>query len=95
MKYYNTLNTFASEHKFKKASKVFLSSKNKIPTLKIGNNSETTIICASLRVQQQGTITEGMSFKDLKDHKCATLPNGYHKFISEPIEMFDISAELS
>ena len=94
MKYYNTLIEFAKEHKFNKCSNVFLSAKNKIPTIKIGNDSESTIVCASLRVQASGTIKENQTFSEIKGHKCATLPNGYHKFISEPIEMLDITADL-
>jgi len=94
MKYYNTLIEFAKANNFTKCSNVFLTAKNKIPTVKIGNDSESTIVCASRRVQLKGTISEGQTFADIKNHKCATNDNGYHKFVSEPIEMLDITAEL-
>ena len=94
MKYYNTLTEFAKANNFTKCSDVFLTVKNKIPTVKIGNDSESTLVCASRRVQLKGTISEGQTFAQIKNHKCATTENGYHKFISEPIEMKDITAEL-
>jgi len=94
MKYYNTLIDLFIANKFDRCSKVFLSEKNKIPTVKVGNDSGSTVVCASRRVQTSGTISEGQTFADIKNHKCATTEKGYHKFVGEPIEMFDVTAEL-
>lgn len=100
MKQYNTLIEFCTTNKVTESSKVFLTSKYSIPSIKVVSTqfpNGSALVCASNALQKSGALKEGQSFQEISHRKVWTVTKDgeeRHKFVGDPIPTEDITEFL-